>query len=256
MRRNSPYLIIRVLIPFALLYANSINATDRFVESDFQRQFPQPQLVTLNSEPAFMALSLPRLTGYAKGSVILISDHNEHAASPKYIQYLRVHLTELGWNTLSIMPPAIAHFNPNKLSNYQQQLKQRIATAMNHINADDGAIVIIAQGSSAGIINQLYAEQQLTTATALIMLGAYLPDYALNQQLAQAIASHAVPTLDISNSFDNSLALSQLKQRQQLANKSFKASYRQRLITGSAYNASNQSWVLQEIYGWLVFIGL
>jgi hypothetical protein len=256
MRRQFYYFQLSLFTCLAALFSISISANSAIIEADLKRQFPQPEPVQLNAESAFLALALPRLTGYQKGSVILIADHNEHAASPKYINYLRFNLTELGWNTLSIMPPAISYFDANSIKTYQQQLQQRTASAIKHVSADPGAIIIIAQGSSAAIINQLYAAQQLTTATALIILGTYLPNTELNQQLAQAIASHAVPTLDITNSLDNSFALSQLSLRRQLVEKNFKAIYRQRLITGSGYDASSQSWVLQEIYGWLASLGL
>ncbi|WNO62138.1 DUF3530 family protein [Rheinheimera sp. MMS21-TC3] len=256
MRRTFHYFICSLLYFFSISIPVVFAANTAYIAADFERQFPTEERVELSAESAFMALFLPRVTGFQQGTVILIADANEHAASPKYINYLRKHLTELGWNTLSIMPPPISLFDTNSLNSYQQQLQQRTATAINYAKREPGAIVIISQGSSAAIINQLYAQQQLTTPAALIILGTYSPVPELNKQFAQAIASHAVPVLDISNSADNEWGLSQLKQRQQQVEKNFKAVYRQRLIAGSGYSESNQSWVLQEIYGWLVSIGL
>ena len=260
MRRNFTYLLSTFVFSFlyatAAIFSIYASANNVFIEADLQRQFPDTERVQLSADSTFMALSRPRMTGYQKGTVVLIADINEHAASPKYINYLRLNLTELGWNTLSIMPPAIASFDPSSIDSYQQQLQQRTAAAITYASREPGAIVIIAQGSSAAIINQLYAEQQLPNVMALIIVGAYLPELALNKQLAEAIAAHTIPVLDINNSLDNRFVLTQLKQRQQLVKKNFKAIYRQRLITGSGYDASSQDWVLQEIYGWLVSIGL
>lgn len=250
------YFIFSLFFTITASTSVAFAATAAFITADLERSFPSAERIKLSADTDFTALFLPRVTGFQQGTVILVADANEHAASPKYINYLRKNLTELGWNTLSIMPPAISLLDEDNFSTYQQQLKQRTAVAISYASREPGAIVIIGQGSSAAIINQLYAQQQLATTAALIILGSYIPDFELNKALAQAIASHAVPVLDISNSEDNEWVLSQLKQRQQQVAKNFKAIYRQRLITGSSYDEQNQSWVLQEIYGWLLSLGL
>lgn len=256
MRRLFYCFVLQLLFSLTVFLSNASFASSLFIEADLQRHFPEHEQVQLGQDPTFLALKRPYQTGFQKGTVVLVPDLYEHAASAKYINFLRLSLPELGWNTLSIMPPVINLFDPVSVDLYQKQVKQRTQSAINEAQQAPGAVLIIAQGTSAAIINQLYANQQLTEVSALIILGAYLPDVTLNNQQAQAIASHAIPTLDITSSLDNHFALSQLKQRQQLVDKLFKAIYRQRLITGSGYETDNQYWVLQEIYGWLTSIGL
>ena len=133
---------------------------------------------------------------------------------------------------------------------------QRISAAQQQARQQSGSVVVIAQGNSAAVLNQLYVAEQLAEPEALILLGAYLPDPQLNIELAKAIASHQIPTLDINHQYDNRFVNAQLALRQKWVNKQLKPVYRQRQIIGSGLHQEVQQWVLHEIYGWLTSIGL
>lgn len=234
------------------------NSVEQNYVTDIVRQLPPEQISMLAVQDAeVLSLQLESMTSYTKGSAILLPDASEHAASPKHINNLRQQLTDYGWHTLAVMPPSLPlELNGDSMTAYQKQLLARIQSALQQIQSRPGVTIIIAQGSSAAVINELLATSQLTEPAAFIMLGAYLPTTELNSQVAKALASHQVPTLDISQTEDNHLVTEQLRQRQRLVNKYLKAVYRQRVIPGSGYNPEIQQWVFHEIYGWLTSVGL
>ncbi|MBU1308162.1 MAG: alpha/beta hydrolase family protein [Gammaproteobacteria bacterium] len=252
------YPLLLLLLFSAGLQAEPAASQEQNNTADLTRQLPAEEIRMLGSQSPFMVLQRNSLTAATKGTVILVADGNEHAASAKQIDILRQHLNEYGWNTLSVMPPPsedLLHTS-EALQQYQSALQQRLSAAAELASQQAGSIIVIAQGNSAAALNHLYAAGQLTEPAALVLLGAYLPDEQLNKALATAIASHQVPTLDINLQYDNRFVVSQLKLRRQLANKLFKPVYRQRLLSGSGYNNDMQLWVLQEIYGWLTSVGL
>lgn len=243
----------------ALLLAQPAVAVNELYQRDLTRQLPASQIRELPLEQTqFLSLQLESMTSFTKGTVILVPDWSEHAASPKHLNYLRHQLTDYGWNTLAIMPPSSPELSAlsETLPNYRQQLQQRLSAAIQLANEQPGMLVVIAQGNSAAVLNQLFADNQLEAPAAFIMLGAYLPDASLNEQLAQHLANHAVPTLDINHHYDNHFVSNTLVLRRKLVNKHLKAIYRQRTLQGAAYQDATQQWVAKEIYGWLTSMGL
>lgn len=205
----------------------------------------------------FLALQRQALTSYTKGTAILVPDWSEHPASPHYLDMLRQQLNEHGWHTLAIMAPDAALYEQNPAaSDFSQQLAERLVAAIDQAAQQIGNTIVIANGSSAALLNQLYASEQLAAPAAFIMLGAYLTDPALNRELAQQISEQQVPTLDISHQRDNRFATANLKLRQQLAQRNLKTQYRQRQLSGTFYDEDVHAWVLKEITGWLHSIGL
>ena len=227
---------------------------------DLTRQLPATEISQVPAPEPVLLLQRPAMTASRKGTVILLADSAEHAASPKHIDHLRQQLNDYGWDTLSVMPPDAAMLtgdgDGDAIKQFQTAVMQRISAAQQQARQQSGSVVIIAQGNSAAVLNQLYAAEQLPEPEALILLGAYLPDPQLNIELAKAIASHQIPTLDINHQYDNRFVNAHLALRQKWVNKQLKPVYRQRQIIGSGFNQDVQQWVLQEIYGWLTAVGL
>ena len=248
-------LLLLMLCSFAALAQNS---TEQNNTADLTRQILAEEVQMLGTEPQFLVLQRDAMTPSTRGTVLLIPDATEHAASAKHIDALRQQLNDYGWNTLAVMPPNTTEIlnTDEAVQRYQNALQQRVSQAQQQAMQNAGSIVVIAQGNSAAILNRLYMTSALPEPAALILLGAYLPDEQQNRALARAIASHPIPTLDINHSRDNRFVKTQLQLRQKLANKLLKPVYRQRLIAGSGYNTDVQQWVLQEIYGWLTSVGL
>uniref|UniRef100_A0A486XR82 DUF3530 family protein n=1 Tax=Rheinheimera sp. BAL341 TaxID=1708203 RepID=A0A486XR82_9GAMM len=247
-----------LLLLVSTVSAASMTLQQSFV-ADLNREIAAVEQQQLEAGgETFLLLSLERMTSYNKGTAILVPDWSEHAASPKHINNLRRQLTDYGWNTLAIMPPpaVVDHSNADAVQQFTELLKARMQTTLQLADKNAGVVIVIAQGSSAAALNTLYAAAQLPQPAALILLGAYFPDETLNRAFAQALATHQVPTLDISHTQDNRYATQQLQLRRKLVDKQLKAVYRQRYLVGSGYNNDIQQWVMQEIYGWLSSVGL
>ena len=251
------------VVCLALLLSLNIHAQQALSYSQLQvddltRQLPAAEISQIDATEPVLLLQRPAMTASRKGTVILLADSAEHAASPKHIDNLRQQLNDYGWDTLSVMPPDAAMLtgDSDAIQQFQTAVMQRISAAQQQARQQSGSVVVIAQGNSAAVLNQLYVAEQLAEPEALILLGAYLPDPQLNIELAKAIASHQIPTLDINHQYDNRFVNAQLALRQKWVNKQLKPVYRQRQIIGSGLHQEVQQWVLHEIYGWLTSIGL
>jgi len=238
--------------------ARELSTGQQLASGDIQHQLLAEEITELTTTSgSFLALYRRALTSYTKGTVILVPDWTEHAASPDHINLLRQQLNEYGWHTLAIMPPDIALADPSVAeADYRQQLTERLIASIAQTEPQSANLVVIAKGSSAALLNQLFAEDQLPAPAAFVMLGAYLADVKLNRELAGHIAAQSVATLDISHQRDNRFATANLMLRQQLTARNLKTQYRQRQLTGTFYDADTHAWVLKEITGWLQSIGL
>ncbi len=220
---------------------------------DLQHKFGNDEAKLVKSgEQQFLTLQKTAMTSYTKGTVILVPDWSQHAASPRAIDMLRQQLVDYGWNTLSLLvPEIIPEPDTENMLVYQDLLAQRLTILMEQAKAPYQNIIVIAQGSSGALLNQLYQSEKLTAPQGLILLSAYLADQTLNQSLSVAMARHQVPTLDIQQQVDHPFAMAQSQLRLQLVRKHLKNSYRQRLLPGAIDDSQYQHWLFKEVYGWL-----
>lgn len=141
-----------------------------------------------------------------------------------------------------------------ELLDYQRLLAEQLSYIVAQ-QRSTGATIIIAEGSSAAVVNHLIKNNKLQNVNAVILISAYIAAPKLNADAALAMAQHSVPVLDISFSSDNRFVLQQQHYRAQLARKYIKELYRQRQITSWPQHEMEQQWVWKEIYGWLSHIG-
>lgn len=141
-----------------------------------------------------------------------------------------------------------------ELLDYQRQLAEQLSYIVAQ-QRSTGATIVIAEGSSAAIVNHLIKNNKLQNVSAVILISAYIAAPKLNADAALAMAQHSVPVLDISFSSDNRFVLQQQHYRAQLARKYIKELYRQRQIVSWPQHEMEQQWVWKEIYGWLSHIG-
>ncbi|GAB58880.1 DUF3530 family protein [Rheinheimera nanhaiensis] len=250
--------VMQAVMLAVILVLRPVMAIEQNHLTDLQRQLPAEELLQLSAQQEnFLVLQRDTLTSYTKGTAILIPDSSEHPASPKHIDHLRQQLPLHGWHTLALIPPQLnTPLVDQNQTDYHQQMLSRLQAVQQQALKQPGSIIIIAQGNSAAVVNRLLADGQLAEPVAFVMLGAYLSDPQLNRRIADALAQQQVATLELAHQFDNPRVAQQLLRRQQLANKALKAVYRQRQLSGSAYHADVQVWVLKEIVGWLGSMGL
>ncbi|WP_127025860.1 DUF3530 family protein [Rheinheimera mangrovi] len=226
-------------------------------KADLSWQMPADEITELLAgDKSFLALKRSAFTAKVKGTILFIPDWSQHAASPKYLNLLRKEFNDYGWDTLAIAVPD-APFNDDiaSLENYREQLQQRIEVAMTSAMTENTTVIVVAQGSSAAFISQLYADKKLQEPQSLILLEAYLPAAEQQRSLPLAIAKQQVPTLDLMQQQGNQQVAAQWQLRKQLAKQQQKLLYRQREISGLVAQAETQQRVFKEIYGWLSYQG-
>ena len=236
-------------------HAEAVLWDEQQTAGDIQRQVATAQINALKSgQHSFLTLQRAAMTPFVKGTVIILPDWSQHAASPRAVEFLRNYLIDYGWNTLAVMvPPAVSDPSSENLQLYQQQLLERLKVVMAEAESKPGTIVVIGLGHSGALLNTLYKNEELSAPQALVLIGAAIQDMTLNQQVAEALSQHKVPTLDLLPQTDNNFARNSGTLRLQLVRKHIKEIYRQRLLPGSV--EQDQPWLGREILGWLNYIG-
>ena len=256
LRFSQHYLLFTLsLLAPAIVQAEANMWDEQQATGDLQQKIAPTQISALKAtDQSFITLQRSALTPFAKGTVILVPDWSQHAASPRAVEYLRNYLIDFGWNTMAMMvPPAITDANLENLQAYQLQLLDRLKTVMAEAEKKPGTIVVIGLGHNGALLNNLYKNKELNPPQALVLIGAAMQDIVLNEQVAEAISQHSVPTLDLLPQIDNAFAKNSGALRLQLVRKHIKEIYRQRLLPGSV--EQDQPWLAREILGWLRYIG-
>ncbi|TCI03651.1 DUF3530 family protein [Corallincola luteus] len=291
---NSAFHRLKRFIVTLPLIAFSLNAfaAPPADEATLARYDRDSELVPLGEpDNPFSALKLEALTPQTKGVVILVPDWGSQPDEQFGVGYLRRLLPSHGWVTLAITPPPVVddenHVSPldkademdpsrsapdplkpyqadewlseesrqQQIEAYKTALLQRMEATVKVSSQYPGFYLVIAQGSSAGWLAQLYAEEKLAPADAFVTIGAYLPEHQLNRTLATAMAKTSIPVLDLYSRYDNRWVQDTVTLRPQLANKYFKLHYRQRELFGDVAFSRSDERLWKEIYGWLTYLG-
>jgi hypothetical protein len=239
------------------LHLQAAESMEDLHKADLNWQLPAEEITELSAgEKTFLALKRSAFTAKTKGTILFIPDWSQHATSPKYLNLLRKEFNDYGWDTLAIAVPD-APFNDDSasLTQYKDQLQQRIEVAMTSALTENSTVIVVAQGSSAAMVSQLYADKKLQEPKSLVLLEAYLPTAEQQRSLPMAIAKQQVPTLDLMQEQGNQQVAAQWQLRKQLAKQQQKLLYRQRQINGLIAQSETQQRVFKEIYGWLSYQG-
>lgn len=246
-----------VVLMLLTLHLQAAESMEDLHKADLNWQLPAEEITELSAgEKTFLALKRSAFTAKTKGTILFIPDWSQHATSPKYLNLLRKEFNDYGWDTLAIAVPD-APFNDDSasLTQYKDQLQQRIEVAMTSALTENSTVIVVAQGSSAAMVSQLYADKKLQEPKSLVLLEAYLPTAEQQRSLPMAIAKQQVPTLDLMQEQGNQHVAAQWQLRKQLAKQQQKLLYRQRQINGLIAQSETQQRVFKEIYGWLSYQG-
>ena len=228
----------------------------------------QVKPVLLGSDD-FITLISEETTGNPKGVAILLSDWQQAATSPKAINFLRQKLPDLGWTTITIQSmPKPEHYpsvkikklaqneeNKKSLKEYQNKLAKIMTKVMKKAANYPGLFLVVAEGSNAAMLVNLYQQTQIKQPDVLVLLSAHLLTEEDNKSYAKALASIEVPVLDLYLKHDNStvLALASLSRSQ--SKKQLKVYYRQRQLSNLITGYYPRQELLKAINGWLKHIG-
>ncbi|CAI3804623.1 alpha/beta hydrolase family protein [Rheinheimera sp. MM224] len=252
-----PKFLVVLLLLSCSTVASEPMSMEEWHKSDLTWQLPADEITELLAgDKSFLALKRAAFTAKVKGTILFVPDWSQHASSPKYLNLLRKEFNDYGWDTLAIAVPDAPFENDTpSLDSYKEQLQQRITVAMTSVMTESSTIIVVAQGSSAALISQLYADKKLQEPQSLILLEAYLPQAEQQRSLPLAIAKQQVPTLDLRQEKGNQQVAAQWQLRRQLAKQQQKLLYRQREISGLIAQAETQQRVFKEIHGWLSYQG-
>ncbi|WDE12378.1 DUF3530 family protein [Thalassomonas haliotis] len=217
----------------------------------------------------FTTLIKDELTSNSRGVAILLPDWQQGATAANSLNYLRKVLPDQGWTTIAIQPyekpanyPSIAlkpeeqqEANKTSLEQYRQKLSAMMTAVMEKAKSYPGIFLVIAQGSHAALLTDLYQEEKVPLPNALVVLSSYMLTATENETYAKTLAQTELPVLDLSLKRDHPLAIGNAELRQAYANKEMKASYRQRILHNFTAGYYPEESLLREINSWLRYEG-
>ncbi|BDF93316.1 MULTISPECIES: DUF3530 family protein [Pseudoalteromonas] len=146
---------------------------------------------------------------------------------------------------------AIAQISNAIIDNYKLNLIARFNALYQSALNEDGKIVVIAQGASAAVLLEHYAQYPSTNIDAFISLSSYLPNSQRNQQLNATISTISPPLLDIYYSVDNPDLLLSVADRKRWVKRHSKYDYRQRELFGLRSEPQQHERLTKEVDGFL-----
>ena len=137
----------------------------------------------------------------------------------------------------------------------KQAFQLLISTVQQERENYPGFLLVVAQGTSAAWLADLYVEETLPSPDAMVSLGINWPQHNLNQRIPELIAKTEFPVLDITNQFDSRWSQNTAAGRKVAALKALKLHYRQREIIGPQLQHYQMDYLTREIHGWLTYLG-
>ncbi len=204
-----------------------------------------------------------------KGVVILLPEWQQNATNPKAINFLRKSLPAKGWTTITVQPPNMPDNYPshafelseqveenNKiLTSYKEKLQTLMTAVIEQAKNYPGIFLVVAQGSHAAVLIDIYEEQPDIMPTAFVMLSSYMLTDAANERFAQNIALSELPVLDLFLYKDHPRVKSSAQLRKKYTNRELKTSFRQKQLSNFNTGYYPKETLLREINGWLKTIG-
>ena len=232
------------------------------------------------AEQEMLVLIKDNTTAISRGVAILVTDSGIPLASKQGLSPLVKQLTGLGWVTVLVSSPpsdlfqpaeeimaptsdtsapsargSVSPLNQQVLDKHLQRLSLMMQAVLTKAKEYPGFVLVIAQGTSAASLTQLYTENKLTAPDALVVIDPYWPNRQLNNQLATFLASTPMPVLDIYSKQSNYWSQANIQARKVAAIKALKLHYRQREIIGVELFQQPATYLSKEIYGWLNHMG-
>ncbi|KAA1158540.1 DUF3530 family protein [Pseudoalteromonas fuliginea] len=137
------------------------------------------------------------------------------------------------------------------LDNYKINLIARFNALYQTAMQEPDNVVVIAQGTSAGVLLEHYADFPEQRVDAFISLSSYLPNTKRNKNLSQTTSLVTPALLDIYYANDSNDILMSLKNRQRWVNRNAKFDYRQRQLFGLRDQPDQHARLTKEIDGFL-----
>ncbi len=258
------------------------------VSNDIQRFIPDGEVRTLLAgDDEFICLYRQSMAATQRGVVLIIPDWQHPPTSNTGLNFLRKQLNDLGYATSAMTMPdidwhpadtdtqssdtqsdtATASTEPKEqtphfasatptisdavLNDYKLKLITRFNALYNNALDEQGAIIVLAQGASAGLLIEHYASFPNTSVNAFISLSGYLPNGERNQHLNATLSTISPPLLDIFYSEGNQDIVHSAHERKRWVKRHAKYDYRQRELFGLPTEPEQHERLLKEVDGFL-----
>uniref|UniRef100_UPI00387F5686 DUF3530 family protein n=1 Tax=Pseudoalteromonas mariniglutinosa TaxID=206042 RepID=UPI00387F5686 len=266
-------------------WSNQINSDiKRFISEDEIR----PLLV---DEVEFISLYRQHMAPQQRGVALIIPDWQHLPTNNAGINFLRKELNDVGYATIATTIPDIDWLAVDKadsenddtdaassteepaadvnqtqeithaeaspavsnaiIDHYKSNLIARFNALYQSASNEQGKIIVVAQGASAGLLLEHFASFPRTNIDAFISLSSYLPNQQRNQNLNASLSTISPPLLDIYYSVDNPDLTHSVEQRKRWVRRNSKYDYRQRELFGLPAQPEQHQRLLKEIDGFL-----
>jgi hypothetical protein len=256
---------------------------------DVEREFlPQTYQILDGPEQQVLLITSQATTALARGVAILVSESGMSPVSDSSLAPLAERLNDIGWVTMLVAAPVVgldpslvgdspdnkqessapqpavgsraAYRRTSQMDSANFLQHQALLVASMQLIVEQsrqypGFLLVVAQGTSAAWLTKIYAEQQLPTPDALVVISPFWPARHYNSLLASQVAMTTMPVLDIYHTRDNNWSLQSANKRKISALKALKLHYRQREISDLDDSAQYARQLNKEIYGWLHYLG-
>jgi len=239
-------------------------------KEDLDHYLPKNVIKPILAGPdGYTTLVKTNTTKNNKGVVILLPDWQQNATNPKAINFLRKALPDKGWTTISVQAPNMPNDYPSRalklseqieennkvLTPYKEKLQSLMAAVMEQAKNYPGIFLVVAQGSHAAVLIDIYDDDASLIPTAMVMLSSFMFTDEANERFAQNLALSELPVLDLFLKRDHPLAKSNALLRKKHTNNEMKITYRQKQLHNINSGYYPKETLLREINGWLKSIG-
>ena len=188
----------------------------------------------------------------SKRAAIIMHGTGVHPDWQQVVQPLRVGLTELGWNTLSIQMPVLANkAEHEEYAPLYDEVAPRINAAIAYLKENKAKQIVLIGHSQGASMSAYYLSTTKQHVDGFVAIG--LSGNAEDSRMSgvRSIEKIKVPMLDLYGKEDLEGILKTVKQRAAAADKSGNKNFEQVKIAGNHFFDGEEEGLLDVVSGWL-----
>jgi hypothetical protein len=278
-----PYLISFLLLIFCLPSLKAATSehimpieSQIWLDQDIQHYLEDSEVIsiTVNEKP-LQVIFQTYMNAEKKGIAVILPDIGHPLLSTNGSQFLKQSLSDDGYDTYVLPSPKILYESlevpdlsqeqkpspfakavffqsESMLNEYKDELAARFqALTQELMMMPNERLIVIALGTSAGIMAELISEQPNLPVDALVTISAHLPHPKRNKDLAATLSLVSPPLLDIYYSNDGPAVTQSIENRVRWAKRNSKYDYRQRELFGQSHEHRQHQRLRKEVNGFL-----
>jgi dienelactone hydrolase len=203
----------------------------------------------------FLSIHTPTQETQVHGGAILLHEATTHADWSDVIRPLRQHLSNQGWDTLSLQLPVTqtTALPPQALDTLLQQAVPRIQAAIDYFTEKKQQDLVLVGHGLGGIMALYFATQQTQgNLRAIAAIGIAIPTDAEKDPVRHAIAQLEIPLLDLYGSRDLITVRHSAPERRRIARDHDRKDFYQVEIVGADHFFSGMpNSLTRRIHAWL-----